>query len=74
MRHAYSLENLGSAEEAGRRFLSTTVAPEGSGREADLLSATERCAGSFFYFGYNNKSTKYKKVHFFALIINRSVN
>lgn len=37
------LEELGTAEQAGQRFLSTTVAPEGSCREADLLSATSRC-------------------------------
>lgn len=36
------LEELGSAEQAGQRFLSTTVAPEGSGREANLLAATSR--------------------------------
>ena len=39
----FQLESLGGARQAGERFLSTTVAPEGSGREAQLLSATERC-------------------------------
>ena len=40
----FQLESLGGARQAGERFLSTTVAPEGSGREAQLLAATERCA------------------------------
>jgi hypothetical protein len=42
----YRLEDLGSAEQAGQRFLSTTVAPEGSGREATLLAADARCTSS----------------------------
>ena len=40
----FQLESLGDARQAGERFLSSTVAPEGSGREAQLLSATERCS------------------------------
>ena len=34
---------LGDAQQAARRFLDTTVAPEGSGREAVLFDASERC-------------------------------
>jgi hypothetical protein len=36
------LEGLGSPEEAGQRFLSSTIAPRGLGLEAQLLSATQR--------------------------------
>ena len=39
---ANRMEELGTAEQAAQRFLSTTVAPEGSGREANLLSASSR--------------------------------
>ncbi len=38
------LEDLGSPSEAGQRFLLTTVAPAGSGRQAELLAASSRCA------------------------------
>jgi PsbP len=44
MSHDCRLEDLGTAEQAGQRFLTTTVAPEGSGREANLLAASTRCA------------------------------
>ena len=38
------LEDMGSPSEAGQRFLSTTVAPPGSGRQAELFAASSRCA------------------------------
>ena len=38
----FRLESLGGARQAGERFLATTVAPEGSGREAVLIEAAER--------------------------------
>ncbi len=40
----FKLKNLGGPRQAAERFLSTTVAPEGSGRTADLIDAYERCA------------------------------
>lgn len=48
----FKLEELGSAEQAAERFLSTTVAPPGSGREATLLSATSRRDenGTLYYY------------------------
>eukprot|EP00884_Botryococcus_braunii_P011734 jgi/Botrbrau1/20561/Bobra.145_2s0108.1 len=47
----FKLESLGSPGEAAQRFLDTIVAPEGSGRQARLLSATERRdeAGMLYY-------------------------
>ncbi len=35
----FRLEGLGSPEEAARRFIATTFAPEGSGKEGALVSA-----------------------------------
>jgi photosystem II oxygen-evolving enhancer protein 2 len=37
-----SLENLGSAVAVGERLRRTVIAPEGSGREAELVEARER--------------------------------
>lgn len=39
----FQLSSLGSPQKAGERFLNTTIAPEGSGLEANLISATQRC-------------------------------
>ena len=39
---SFRLQDLGDAGSAAQRFLSTTVAPEGSDKEARLLKATER--------------------------------
>jgi len=39
---SFRLQDLGDASAAAQRFLSTTVAPQGSDREAKLLKATER--------------------------------
>lgn len=39
---SFRLQDLGDASSAAQRFLSTTVAPEGSDKEARLLRATER--------------------------------
>ncbi len=39
----FRLEQLGGPAEAGARFLETLVAPPGSGRTTELLSAAERC-------------------------------
>ena len=38
----FKLESLGTAEQAGRRFLETTVASINANREANLLSAQSR--------------------------------
>lgn len=40
----FKLGDLGGPRQAAERFLSTTVAPEGSNRTAELISAYERCA------------------------------
>ena len=42
IRPGFKLEDLGTAEQAIQRFLSTTVAPEGSDKQASLLSASSR--------------------------------
>lgn len=41
----FRLESLGTAEQAGRRFLETTVASINANREATLLAAESRYAG-----------------------------
>lgn len=38
----FELTSLGDAREAGDRFLTTTIAPEGSKLQASLLSTSER--------------------------------
>jgi PsbP len=38
----FRLQSLGTPGEAAQRFLDTIVAPEGSNRQAALLSASER--------------------------------
>ena len=38
----FRLESLGEPADAARRFLDTTVAPPGSGRTAELITAGER--------------------------------
>lgn len=40
----FKLESLGTAEQAGRRFLETTVASINANREAKLLAAESRSA------------------------------
>lgn len=60
----FRLQGLGSAEKAGQRFLSTTIAPPGSGLEAQLLSATERLdeQGTLYYtIEYTVKSPKFHR-------------
>jgi hypothetical protein len=42
----FRLADLGDARRAAERFLSTTVAPEGSGKEAVLIDAYERLVAS----------------------------
>lgn len=42
IRDGFSLERMGTPQEAAERFLSTTVAPEGSGKIAVLLGAGSR--------------------------------
>ena len=39
----FALRDLGGPAQAGARFLETVVAPQGSGRATELLSATQRC-------------------------------
>ena len=39
---SFRLQDLGDARGAAQRFLSTTVAPEGSDKQARLLMASER--------------------------------
>ena len=39
----FALRDLGGPAQAGARFLETVVAPPGSGRATELLSATQRC-------------------------------
>ena len=39
----FQLEDLGDARAAAQRFLSRTVAPEGSKKQAVLIDAYERC-------------------------------
>ncbi len=39
---SFRLQDLGDASSAAQRFLSTTVAPEGSDKQARLLRASER--------------------------------
>ena len=39
---SFRLQDLGDASSAAQRFLSTTVAPEGSDKQARLLKASER--------------------------------
>ena len=52
IQQGFTLSSLGGPQEAGQRFLTTTIAPEGSQLEAAFLSASERylcalsgCAG-----------------------------
>ena len=46
---SFRLQNLGDARGAAQRFLSTTVAPEGSDKQARLLMASERyCSAASF--------------------------
>lgn len=52
----FRLEQLGGPAEAGARFLETLVAPPGSGRTTELLSAAERC-GQFPSRDVNGVST-----------------
>lgn len=40
---SFRLQDLGDARGAAQRFLSTTIAPEGSDKEALLLGASDRC-------------------------------
>lgn len=42
----FTLRDLGGPAQAAERFLSTTVAPEGSNRTAELINAYERCAAT----------------------------
>ena len=42
IQQGFTLSSLGGAREAGERFLSTTIAPEGSQLQATLLTASER--------------------------------
>ena len=42
IQQGFQLSRLGGPQAAAERFLSTTVAPPGSGLETDLISATER--------------------------------
>ena len=42
IQQGFQLSSLGGPKAAAERFLSTTVAPPGSGLETDLISATER--------------------------------
>ncbi|CAL5226947.1 g9831 [Coccomyxa viridis] len=48
---SFRLQDLGDASSAAQRFLSTTVAPEGSDKQARLLKASERLdeSGELYY-------------------------
>lgn len=52
IRDGFTLQRMGSPEEAAQRFLDTTVAPEGSGRTARLLGAGSRrdASGQLYYW------------------------
>ena len=39
---SFRVQDLGGASAAAQRFLSTTIAPEGSDKEARLIRASER--------------------------------
>jgi photosystem II oxygen-evolving enhancer protein 2 len=47
---ANSLEDLGSAVAVGERLRRTVIAPEGSGREAELVEAREREQNNHTYY------------------------
>lgn len=51
IRPGFSLQKMGAPEEAAARFLRETVAPEGSGRTAQLLGAGSRrdASGELYY-------------------------
>jgi hypothetical protein len=53
----FRLESLGNPSEAAQRFLDTIVAPEGSNREAVLISADERYVLSANQSSDNDKYT-----------------
>lgn len=42
IQQGFTLSSLGGAQQAGERFLSTTIAPEGSQLKAKLFAASER--------------------------------
>jgi len=49
----FSLESsLGSPLDAGERLLRTAIAPDGSGRSARLIGASDRDAGRYYVFEY----------------------
>jgi hypothetical protein len=51
IREGFQLEGMGPPEQAAQRFLDTTVAPPGSGKTAELLSAgSRRDAGGELYY------------------------
>lgn len=52
IREGFTLQKMGAPQEAAQTFLQTTVAPEGSGKTATLLSAGARrdAKGELYYF------------------------
>lgn len=44
----FQLESLGSPTEAGQKLLDAVIAPQGSGKVATLLDASERCWSARF--------------------------
>ncbi len=48
----FTLGDLGGPSQAAERFLSTTVAPEGSNRTAELITAYERCVKVHLHVRY----------------------
>jgi photosystem II oxygen-evolving enhancer protein 2 len=47
-----SLEEIGEPEAIGQRLLERVVAPEGSGRQAKLLSSSQRAVGDRNYYSF----------------------
>ena len=47
-----TLEDIGNAEDIGLRVQKRVVAPEGSGREAKLLSVTQKALGDRNYYTF----------------------
>lgn len=46
----FSFAQMGTAQQAAQSLLDTTIAPEGSGKQANLLSATSEARGALLYF------------------------
>ncbi|KAK3234006.1 Thylakoid-anchored PsbP-like protein [Cymbomonas tetramitiformis] len=50
IQRGFSMDQLGTPEEAGTTLLSTTIAPPGSGKEANLIEARSRTMDGYLYY------------------------